>query len=372
MLAEDYLEYGYKLYFVSKDTNIIYCIDSNTGEIEFIDCVPEENIFGERLCSKILLWNEEMIFIPVNAKKIWRYNTVTKKWKGVGLEKYGQKKNKFFQAIIYKNSLFMFGCSCPAIFLLNLVTDQFVLIESPFDYLNKKKGYFDDIYFKGNFVRRGTEIMIASCMDNSIMKFDMRSKKAFFYEVGNKKNQYSGIAWDGENYWIAPRYKTHIVRWDGKEDIEEIELPQKELEAETGFLGVVVRNSGLIIPGKKRYSIVVNRIKGNFYIDIIPKAYILFKRMEENLLSIDLYGNLTIESNEKRRVFKCVTSVNSLRKFQLKKIDIFQIEFTDIKYESSSFSINDYINGIVFEGMKYSIKKDNIGIKIWNKEKGDF
>lgn len=372
LLAEDYLKCGSKLYFVSKDTNIIYCIDSKSGEINFIDCIPEENIFGDRLCSKILMWNEEMIFVPVNAKKIWRYNTVTKEWYGVRLEKYAQKKNKFFQAAVYKDNLFMFGCSCSAIFVLNLVTNQLVFIEKPFEYLNKEKEYFDDIYFKGDFVRCGAEIMLASCMDNSVMKFDMRTKKVIFYKVGNKKNQYSGIAWDGKHYWLSPRYKTPIVRWDGKEDVVELELPKEGLEAETGFLGVIVKHKELIIPGKKRYSIVINRNMEKFYMDIVPKAYIFYKKKEDEFLSIDPYGNLTFESSGKRYVFKCEADANTLRKFQLEKNDIFQNEFSEIKYESSSFSIDDYLNGIVFVGKKCSIRNENIGIKVWKKEKGDF
>ena len=323
LLAEDCLKRNKKLYFVSKDTNVIYSINMKIGKLEFIDCIPEESILKKNLCHKILTWNDEMIFIPMNAKKIWRYNLVTKQWHGINLGEYENKRDKFFQAFVYKNDLFMIGCGCPAIFRLNLITEEFLIIKKPFKHLINKKMFVTDIFFRYHFVQKGTKILMASCVDICVMEFDLKIKKVLFYKVGNEKNKYSGIVWDGDNYWLSPRYKTPIVRWDGKNKSKEYNLPNEILENEIGFLGVVATDNGILFYGKKDYSILITEKNDNINMKIIHQTYVFYKREENETIKLLRNGKLVVENNKYKKIFHIIAKKNSLKHFQHKRINEF-------------------------------------------------
>lgn len=365
LLAYDFLKLGNKLYFVAKDTNIIFSVDINSKKIEFVDCIPDECIYEKCLCYKIISWECEMIFVPMNAKKIWRYNVENKKWHGIGLGGYEDRKNKSFQAFIYMNNLFMIGCGCPAIFQIDLITEHVLIIDEPFKNLTKKKDLSTDIFFRSDFVRKGNKIFMASCQDNSIMEFDLHNKKVLFHKVGNKKNRYSGIAWDGEDFWISPRDKMPIVRWDGETNVTEYSIPYDKIENEVGFLGVVNTEHGLLFYGKKQYSILMNKKENN--LEIIPKTYLFYKKEKDSFISLDFCGKLVIENGNEKIEIQLSEEKCRLKEFQLEKGNRCDIYFTEPKQESNFYDMNDMIDNLVQIKLdSTTIKNNKIGYKIWN------
>ena len=72
--VEDYI------YFISRDYNVIFRLKIKTGEVYIVGSLPEEHMLECQLGAKIVYANGELIFAPMNAKKIWRYNINDKKW----------------------------------------------------------------------------------------------------------------------------------------------------------------------------------------------------------------------------------------------------------------------------------------------------
>lgn len=72
-------------------------------------------------------------------------------------------------------------------------------------------------------------LYLASYLDNFVLKFDMETRKHEWIKMGNEDHTYSAITRDGENFWLPPRVKGDIVKWDGKENTQILPLP-KELE----------------------------------------------------------------------------------------------------------------------------------------------
>ena len=57
---------------------MIFSFNLETEQVEIVDSIPEEMFSTYRLGNKIVSWGEELIFVPMAAKKIWRYNITTK------------------------------------------------------------------------------------------------------------------------------------------------------------------------------------------------------------------------------------------------------------------------------------------------------
>lgn len=365
-MAEDFLKIDKKLYFVSKDINIIFNLNLDTGKIEFVDCFPDESIDEKNLCYKILIWKNELIFVPMNAKKIWKYDIRNKKWNGIGLGKYENVKNKSFQAFIYDNHLFMVGCGYPAIFQLNLETNQILVIEDPFKHLNKGKCSISKIFFRYNFVQKREKIFMASCQDNSVMEFNLHDQSIVFHKIGNKKNKYSGIAWDGNDFWISPRDKTSIVKWNGKTEVVEYALPYSKLEEEIGFLGVINTRYGILFYGKKQNSILIVRQEKEINIQIIPKTYIFLKNEENSIYGLDAYGNLTIKDDKKEKNFQLTADKICLQNFLIKRGNNCNINYSKSRCESPFLELNDMINNVLQLKLSEISENEKTGSNIWN------
>jgi len=57
-------------------------------------------------------------------------------------------------------------------------------------------------------------IMFASYRANAVVEFNMETLKSKVYEVGQRGYQYSGMCFDGKNYWLSPRCDGPIVKWN--------------------------------------------------------------------------------------------------------------------------------------------------------------
>lgn len=73
-----------KVVFVAKQLNMIYMLDLTSGEVKIVGSILEE-LFEERLIGDIQYWNNQVIFVHLNAKIIWIYNMEFSEWHGIEL-----------------------------------------------------------------------------------------------------------------------------------------------------------------------------------------------------------------------------------------------------------------------------------------------
>lgn len=301
IISEDCIKVGDNLLFVARDINIVYSLNINTGKINLLGSLPEEDIFQNRVSSKIVLWEDKIIFIPLNAKKIWIYNRNTSECHGIGIKKKDDKYMKFkmFQAILYETKLFMIGSHYPAIVCMDLENESLTYFEEVFDELKEKKEELNDCFVRCDYVQQQQYFYMASCLSNQVLKFDMSTCEYTWITVGSDKNRYSGITWDGENFWLAPRRNTSIVKWDGKDGIYEYTLPKEFMKDDWQLLGAVFENNRINFPGMRSQKMISISKFDNADIIVSDGQYSFYKRLNDKyIVKQTIDGRIILQDKE--------------------------------------------------------------------------
>lgn len=367
LTAEDAVEWEDKLVFVPREMNLVCLADLNTHRIDIIDSIPEEAMWGYRLCSKIVRYKEQLYFIPMNGEKIWKLDMRSHGWDSIEIEN-GKLPMKMMQAVIHQNILVMIGCGYPAILCMDLENKKISYIKEPFHKLKKNVKSVNDTYFRCDYVQTGETILLACCLDNSVLKLDLNSFKWEFVKVGNKENKYSGIAWDGCHYWLSPRKFGSVVRWDGDENAIELSIPYGEKKETLLYAGVCCAGGKVIFPAKDgRYTLEID-VKEPHNVRCVSEQYLFYKKTDEGKI---IYGKpdgelavFCMDGTVKR--MKCAISfADVLIQCKIKE----KPPFAEKIMESTNLSLREVIL-LVIEGdreNRTNSKKTGIGEMIWNR-----
>ena len=362
--TESAVRVGEKCFFVAFEMNVVCSIDMQTGKVEVIGSIPEEDIFSKRVCIKIVSWNEELIFVPMNGKKVWFYHIRKKTWTSLHI-KNDNIRRKIRQAFIYKDKLFMVGCHYPAIICVDLNSKLIQYIESPFKELSsfykEEQGYFREDY-----VLRGDLLYFASFLTNKVLIFNLQDFKWKYITVGKAENGYSGIAWDGNFFWLSPIDQPFIVKWDGSKRCWEYPLPYRELNKKLLFLGVLFWNGDVIFPAREANYTLILRHADIEKCELKEEQYLFFVISSSNeIICGDKKGNIVIlAKREKKFCFKFNVPLDELlEKLKIKKEykKFLQTKFSDIVFEDRSFRLEELLSYVNIlhqtESEEFIIKK---------------
>ncbi len=305
--TEDCVRIGEDLYFIDSECNIIYKMEIKTGVISIVGSIPEENLLAPRLSAKIVHIDKKLYFSPMNAKKIWRYDLQTEEWKGFSRKTYGKTSfGHMFQAIEYDKKIFFIGCSYPAIIALDTVTEKTEYIEKPYEYLDGKAREENDSYFRTDYVKKYKKIYMASCVSNEVFIFDLETQEFEFVTIGESYFRYSGIAYDGKQFYLSPRKNTPIVKWDGK-NTEYYTLPSIYNDRnEMIFGGVWCDADKIVLPSVFWDKSIVIENKDELYsLKILNESFYFYKTIDnETTVNLKQPNIMTIKFRENEWKYK--------------------------------------------------------------------
>lgn len=294
---------GDEIRFVSDRYNAVFVASLNDAYLKHIGQIPEKKLTEASLCMKILKINEKYYYIPKFSTKIWVWDK-DDNWEYVELEnKVKDRRVLFFEAFQQEDKIIMIGGYYPAIVVVNTSTWKTEYITEPFERFNDSE--IKDVYFRKNYVVKDSVLYLASALDNTVLMFNMLTYEYQWVRVGGENNTYSGIAWDGDFFWLAPRNATNIVKWDGKASYSEITLAPNLFQADKkNFIGCYVHNDRLVIPGLgTRLWIEVDVKSGE--IKHIEKGRCISSYIDEMGRVITSYVDGRIEIDNKVYFFEC-------------------------------------------------------------------
>lgn len=228
-----------KLYCTARNVNLIFSVDLKDGAIELVASIPEEDIRMDTSCGDIKIWHGKLIFSPNTIKKLWIYDLASKHWDSIEIDYPHWGAGTFTQIHIYQDTAFLVGASYTAIACINLRNNSCSYIETPYKEVTARYSGERFFFFYFNGARVEDTLYLASCLDNFVLKFDLATRKHEWIEVGDKENTYSEIAWDGENFWLSPRQKGGIIKWDGGTGTEILPL-SKTLDDEALYVWHII------------------------------------------------------------------------------------------------------------------------------------
>lgn len=372
MYAEDYVKKNNKIIFIAKNYNLLCSYDLERREMEVLDSMPEEEICISRVGAKILAWKDELILSPMLADKIWRYNLNTKEWIGYPRKRIGDPSisQDMFQAVLYDDKCFFIGSNYPAIVCLDLITDQVTYNTEPYQRLEKKKKEMKDSFFRCDYVQNGSAIYLASCLDNYVLRFQMSDGSYEWIKVGEEGNRYSGITKIGDDFWLAPRCNTNLVRWDGKSLVTEYELPEGFADHTLNFHGCVYDGKQLILPALLNpYSLYVT-LDPEVCMEKREESYSFLKKLDTDRV-IGQYASGTFfvsEPDGERTEYEFTLDKRKIA--ALAKQDPQRFFSTNRTiYESNYFDLDSFVLAISNQNQRTVTEEaqKGIGKEIWEK-----
>lgn len=206
------------LYFSENNFNGLFCIELDTGKVTFLGRFPDEDENTEELYKGMVEKDGKIFFAPSLAREIAVYEIEKRKFSKIPLQFANtllEDAAKFFACVSYKDYVFIVGCAAPEIVRIDtrtLETTQYT------DWYTKNQDIFrdtpDDVLFKHGAVVVGNCLYIASCRCNVVLEFNIDTGKGRFLTVGCKEKRYGSICYDGENFWLSPRYSGALVCWN--------------------------------------------------------------------------------------------------------------------------------------------------------------
>ncbi len=255
---ENLYDDGEHFWFTAYHFNALFKMDKRSWKAEYMGSFPGEKPAGHRLYIFITAHSGKLYFAPGSAEEIASYDTATGVFAKICLD--GQKLHptteqprviKFGTAIPYKEWLFFVGYSYPAFVRYNTVTGQ---LDSFSDWIKKIDAFTNGqikTFFHRGITVNGSCFAVPACETNAVVFFDMDKCVSNTYEAGSKRCGYSGICYDGKEYWLSPLHDGPIVKWnpDTKVNKEYDSFPNNYVCGQYSFLDIAyVKDHAWLLP----------------------------------------------------------------------------------------------------------------------------
>lgn len=361
-----------KIYCLARNFNLLFSVDLQNEKTELVDVVPEGNILTSYLCGAINVWNDKLILTPNHTKKIWIYDLISRHWESLTIKDYDHwGTGGIFQTHIYNNKMFLVGGSYPAILRLDLDDNSCDYIEEPYKEVIARHPDINHHYFRTHGVRSENKLYLASALDNFVLEFDMTTCEHHWFKVGNDKYMYSGIAWDGEHFWLSPRLTGDIVKWDGKNSTKIIPLPNEFKQHTQTYIWEVCYDGEQVvfpspIPAPPKKSIRIDPKNDN--IQFFDQYYPVFVRLDNNMvISQTIDGDLSVTTESSlRKTYHTTIGGDQLKQFY-KERNLSVFNGQTLYHEIPGHPLLSLESFLEFtESRDESVSDGQIGKKIWD------
>lgn len=251
----------------------------------------------ERAFGSMRAVGRKIYLIPFYERVIMQFDVDTETFCRIEIDS-SMIENKtalFLGTGVYQNYLFIMGLDVPVILRLNTENHQIDYIT---DWNQKVENLiFDssDVYFRKQSVVLDNRLYVPFCNANAVLEVDCISLKTTIHCMGEEKQGYSGICFEGSFFWLSPRKNGSIVRWNfNTEQISKIDLGgMKNREDSLSYIGIITLDSEIaLLPlvEKKRGSRKENvfELCGSYvFVQEDEKSILFFDRNTEILTLID-------------------------------------------------------------------------------------
>lgn len=202
---------GEKIWFAASNLNALFCIDKKSGETEFKGVFPGENIEGGRLYSKVAYADNKLYFIPFYATCIMEYEIDSGKFNRIEIEE-NIGPGKFLSYSIYGEFIYLIPRAFGSVLRYNYKKKNLEIMYE-WDSKIRESGPKEDVLFACAVQKEG-KLYCPMYHRNIMFEFDLISEKAEYFKLGEEKDMFMSIQYDGEVFWLIPKNRDRIVCWN--------------------------------------------------------------------------------------------------------------------------------------------------------------
>lgn len=363
---------GNKLYFAEELGNEIFYYDMELNRVTWICSIHEEDERGRRLFSCMIIYEEDIFLFPFLAKGIYRVAIKTGQYDRIDLPKEfvnGETNEpKFIDAHLYKGVIYVMPAAFRGILQLQCNTNKMSVYDSwikkiPLGFLDVDKAFFRKTLFADE------KVYAPSCQGNIVLIFDLEKWTCSVKKVGTNLCRFSGICYDEGNYWISPRDKGPIVRWNEKDDTwqEYKDFPQNYIAGST--IGIeVLKNQIFVIPQMANMILVIDCADGTVkeWNKLYRKRVLWYKKWKGSLILCLEEAEVLILKADDVKSIKIVYPEIMQKQYRRRMSATYRIlkkgiEKEDVLKETYFEALKDYCDYVLHNEMKKKniIQKDN-------------
>jgi len=217
---------GNNIWISALGINSFFRMNKSNGGLELLGSFSEKGTPQNVVqYGGIVEFKDRLYFTPMQAKEILAYSIPDDTFEKISY-KFDDVDSKndtkeiiwaFHDSIAFGSYIFFSPYQYPALMRLNTETNEVTYYSDWVDSV-KVSTSKDVLLSRPQIV--GKVLWYAACQSNAIVAFDTETCTSTVYKVGNKEYRYSGICFDGENFWLSPRVGTvPLVKWNPQKGI---------------------------------------------------------------------------------------------------------------------------------------------------------
>lgn len=366
-------ERGYALCFscieINQDKDIAWCISYNlngiiqfnlkNNSIEFLGNDLDEKLGSGvqyRALNKI---DGKLIIFPYFGKCILEYDLVEKKFqKKKILNELLLQKNEIGinVSVSYKEYIYAFS-NQGEIIRYSVKNSLCKYYKNPLKSIKRKRAFLGCSY-----VLQKEKVLLPILGTNLVLEFNMKLERTIIHTVGSENNQYSGITFDGEYYWLLQEPFGTVVKWNYSSQ-KVTEYNSDFITANKGqklfFIDIAFDGENVILfPGIASVMIKIDAKTGKlFYINLNKNDTELYYEFAVNTPDGKVV-TLNRANNELQWLYKG----NIEKRCSVVLTDVLTKKITATKFKERSEKKNDAIIEDSWDGINYFLQWTARGI----------
>ena len=245
-----------KAWFVCGMSNMLFCIDINSGNCSEVAYIPDSSECTYRLTPYCLKYEKDIFCIPGISQNIWSYNLDNKSFTKIVIDK-PEELQLVSQFWIWKDMIMVVSANWNKIIEISIsqkvVKKYYTICEE--DKVQKSVLVDDSIFMLSSTYSR-------------IYQFNLITKKTKMFSLSCDKKRLFTICFDGKKFWLSG-YQREVHIWDKENNniITINTIPSKIKMYDT------VKDTDIISDSKEKHSnipIFNNSVAVGNYIWFIP------------------------------------------------------------------------------------------------------
>lgn len=213
-----------RLWFSAIGFNSLFCYNIIEDNLEWKGIFPEETYWKSFLYRNCVIYRNNIVFAPYNAKNFVIYNTITNSFKTVKIPEIFQEKSmKFYCMTVFKDNVIAFGDKVPCILTLNMQTFEVTQNDKLYEELNLNGKKEVDYFICRKIISQSdTERLLIGAKTNILIHYDVSNMKYWYERLGDDSGIYNNFIKDGDYLFLVPGKNRKFAVWDmGKKKLYE-------------------------------------------------------------------------------------------------------------------------------------------------------
>lgn len=208
-----------KMWVFVNGYNALFEINLVSYEVRYLGSVPGEDIAGQSLYFNMIKKNDCLFLIPAYAKYIAVYNIEKQIFSTCECN---LPKAQFFGACMLDDKIIMLGNKTANIGIYDIQENRIQIRTECKDYFNSFDLLDRNMYFRKGICALNGNVLFASCISNTIVKYDIYEDQFEFYTIDGGFSGFSNLIFDGEHIWASEWRKPHVAVLDLSLNVERI------------------------------------------------------------------------------------------------------------------------------------------------------